>query len=345
MRLPKAAHTSRPWRVHELTGDFEVEDVWALPTPGGPDEFPRLLGFATERATELDARGRYVGDGSGGVVGRASRALFELRWKLGDLLGWDDADAGVGPRVATLRDRLPADLRDGARGPDPGSGVPMTSLYLSEDEWATEMANRTVHSVMHIGWVPDGDGGYRGQMAVLVKPNGWFGAAYMAAIKPFRHLIVYPALMRSIERYWNADRPAGDPARRVSVTDPVAAARPHDYADAFELWLEVPDPCTPEEWVRAGVDATPAWIKWIAGARDGLGSARVLESDADVVVLEDSDALMDTIMVGRNVAPGRRVLTTVLRYRRPSLARPLWAVVGILHRRTARQVVAGGLRH
>ncbi len=54
------------------------------------------------------------------------------------------------------------------------------------------MANRTVHSVMHVGWVPDGTGGYRGQMAVLVKPNGWFGAAYMAAIKPFRYLVVYP---------------------------------------------------------------------------------------------------------------------------------------------------------
>jgi hypothetical protein len=64
------------------------------------------------------------------------------------------------------------------------------------------MANRTVHAVMHIGWVPDESGGYRGQMAVLVKPNGLFGAAYMAAIKPFRYLIVYPALMRRFERGW-----------------------------------------------------------------------------------------------------------------------------------------------
>jgi hypothetical protein len=27
----------------------------------------------------------------------------------------------------------------------------------------------------------------------------------MAAIKPFRYLIVYPALMRSIERYWQTN--------------------------------------------------------------------------------------------------------------------------------------------
>ena len=35
MRLPNVAHTSRPWRIHELARDFRVEDVWALPTPGG----------------------------------------------------------------------------------------------------------------------------------------------------------------------------------------------------------------------------------------------------------------------------------------------------------------------
>ncbi|MQA82330.1 MAG: DUF2867 domain-containing protein [Streptosporangiales bacterium] len=54
------------------------------------------------------------------------------------------------------------------------------------------------------GWseVPDDTGGYRGQLAVLVKPNGLFGRVYMAAIKPFRYLFVYPALVRTIERDW-----------------------------------------------------------------------------------------------------------------------------------------------
>jgi hypothetical protein len=211
MRLPTTAHTSRPWRIHEVAPDFEVEDVWALPTPGGPEGFPRLVRFATDRPIELNSQGQYVGDGSPGIVSRVSRALFALRWKLGELLGWDDRDSGVGRRVATLRDRLPADLRAAPRGPDQ-PGVLMTSLYLTHDEWATEMANRTVHSVMHIGWVPDGKGGYRGQMAVLVKPNGRFGSAYMAAIKPFRYLIVYPALMRSIERYWQTNASPGSTA-------------------------------------------------------------------------------------------------------------------------------------
>jgi len=217
MKLPSTAHTSRPWRIHELTPDFRLEDVWALPTPGGPDDFPRLVRQATtDDPRTLDAKGRYVGDGSGGLASRVSRALFELRWTLGDLFGWDEADAGVGRRVDTLRDRLPADLRDGPPGPDLGAGVPMTSLYLTDDEWAAELANRTVHSVMHLGWVPDGEGGFRGQMAVLVKPNGLLGEAYMAAIRPFRHLIVYPALLRSVARDWRSGTRAGRDAREGS---------------------------------------------------------------------------------------------------------------------------------
>jgi hypothetical protein len=43
MRLPITAHTSRPWRIHELAPDFRLEDVWELPTPGGRDDLARLV--------------------------------------------------------------------------------------------------------------------------------------------------------------------------------------------------------------------------------------------------------------------------------------------------------------
>jgi len=81
----------------------------------------------------------------------------------------------------------------------------ITSARL-RSPWAAETADRTVHAVMHVGWVPDETGGYRGRMAVLVKPNGLSGAACMAAIKPFRYLVVYPALFRAMEREWQARR-------------------------------------------------------------------------------------------------------------------------------------------
>jgi hypothetical protein len=197
MRLPNSAHTSRPWRIHEFTRDFRLEDVWALPTPGGPDDFPRLV----ELMTSFDPSHS---------SSRAVRALFAIRWKVGELLGWDGPDAGLGSRVPTLRDRLPGDLRDAPSGPD-FDALPFTPLYLTNHEWAAEVANRTVHGVMHIGWVPDQTGGYRGQMAVYVKPNGLLGTGYMAAIAPFRHLIVYPPMLREVGRAWRARMPGNLP--------------------------------------------------------------------------------------------------------------------------------------
>jgi uncharacterized protein DUF2867 len=208
MRLPNTAHTSRPWRIHELTRDFRLEDVWALPTPGGPDDLARLVEwFTTPREDPF-----------------LVRALFALRWKLGALFGWDEPASGVGERVPSLRERLPPDLLAAPRGPDiravpareAADGPPIfSSVYQTHDEWVAEITNRTVHSVMHIGWVPDGTGGYRGQMAVLVKPNGLLGTAYMAAIRPFRHLIVYPALMRQIGREWRASAGQPTPAHQT----------------------------------------------------------------------------------------------------------------------------------
>src|SRR5947209_8193140 len=187
MRLPDTAHTSQPWKIHELAPDFRLEDVWALPTPGGPDDFPLLV----RQAASLDPS-----QGSSRVVSM----LFAIRLTIGGLLGWDDADAGVGSTVPTLRDRLPQDLRDTSSLPQ--FALPFTPLYLTDDEFAAEIPTRTMHGVLHLGWVPDETVGYRGQMAVLVKRNGLLGTAYMAAIMPFRHLIVYPRMMRQMERDW-----------------------------------------------------------------------------------------------------------------------------------------------
>ena len=105
----------------------------------------------------------------------------------------------------SLRDRLTADLRETGDGAEP-IVLDFKPVYRLDDELAVEIANRTVHGVLHRGWVEEAPGRYRGQMAVLVKPNGRLGTAYMAAIRPFRHLIVYPALMQQIARAWQRTR-------------------------------------------------------------------------------------------------------------------------------------------
>ena len=162
MSLPNTAHTSKPWRIHELTADFRLEDVWALP-PGGPDDFPRLVRLIAS------------GDPSTGSS-CAVRTLFAIRWKVGELLGWDGLDTGHSPTRPTLRDRLPVDLRDTSSGLH-FDALPFTALYLIDDECAAEIVNRTVHGVLHIGWVPDQTGGHHGQMAVLVSQTDYSGPA------------------------------------------------------------------------------------------------------------------------------------------------------------------------
>ena len=180
-----------------------MEDVWALPVRGSADDFPTLL----ELMAGLDP----AHSGS-----RSARALWCVRDQLGRWLGLGrisasgnnggDDPAGrlpiPGTNETSLIDRLPDDLRDTARIRI--FGTPFSPVYRTDVEFAAELSNRTVHGVMHLAWVDQGEGRYQGQMAVYVKPRGPLGKGYMALIKPFRYWVVYPALMRQIERAWTA---------------------------------------------------------------------------------------------------------------------------------------------
>jgi Protein of unknown function (DUF2867) len=190
MRLPDSAHTARPWRIHELAGGFRVLDVWALPARGGPGDFDRLVRLMA--AADLSHSSA-----------RVVRALWAIRLAAGSLFGWDqDRHPADNSKKPSLRERLPEDLRAGFAGPG-RAGPVFTPLYLTGDEWAAEVVNKTVHAIMHVGWIGDGDGRYHGQLTVLVKPNGRFGSAYLAFINPPRRLIVYPAMIGQIGRAWD----------------------------------------------------------------------------------------------------------------------------------------------
>ncbi len=194
MRLSNGDHENHAWRIREVAPDFRLEDAWALPAQGGAEDFASLL----EVMASLDPAD---------MESRATRALFGIRAHLGRWLGWDDAPPLAIPQntETTLSARLPADLRNTAEGPHlHPRDFAFTPLYRTDTEWAAELSNRTVHAVMHLAWVERQDGRYQGQMGVYVKPRGRLGAAYMALIAPFRHRVVYPALMRQIERAWDA---------------------------------------------------------------------------------------------------------------------------------------------
>jgi len=202
-RIPNSAHESHPWRIREIVPDFILDDVWALPAEGGAEDFPALL----ELVTSIDP----ARSGS-----RATRFLWQLRDRLGAWFGLGrirvpaggDAGGGggrlsiPGTRETSLAERLPEDLRGTAADAAFGS-LPFVPLYQTDVEVAAELSNQTVHGVVHLAWVEEGEGRYQGQMAVYVKPRGRFGQGYMAAIKPFRYWIVYPALMRQFEQAWD----------------------------------------------------------------------------------------------------------------------------------------------
>ncbi|MGH3350125.1 MAG: DUF2867 domain-containing protein [Nocardioides sp.] len=190
--LPSGAYSSQPWRIHEIADDFDLEDVWALPVQGGADDFPRFV--------------EALMDGDDRDFPAAYRLLFAVRWALGRALGTDKDEHGLEQRVEPLAGRLPDDLRDHP-APEHDSS-PFRPLYLTDREYAAEIANRTMHGVLHIGWVEDeaSPDGFSAQLSVLVRPNGLLGDAYMAFIKPFRYLFVYPALLRTAGRRWDAAR-------------------------------------------------------------------------------------------------------------------------------------------
>ena len=192
MRLPNAVHESRPWRIREIAPDFTLEDAWALPVHGGAGDFPALLdGHDVPRP------------GPRGVPGD-SRCCSGSAVLLGRWFGWDGgAERPIPGRDETsLAERLPDDLRGTAAGLKIGSSF--SPLYRTDTEFAAELSNQTVHGVLHLAWVDRGHGRYQGQMAVYVKPRGRLGKQYMAFIAPFRHWVVYPALLRQIERAWQA---------------------------------------------------------------------------------------------------------------------------------------------
>ena len=178
MRLPNAAHESGHWRIREIAPDFTVEDVWALPAYGSADDFQALLDQLVS-ANPADAKSL------------PTRVLWRVRDLLGSWFGLGRISASVddgaarklpipGTTETSLIDRLPDDLRNTAADVHFGA-LPFVPLYRTDVEFAAEISNQTVHGVMHLAWVDQGEGRYQGQMAVYVKPRGALGTGVHGA--------------------------------------------------------------------------------------------------------------------------------------------------------------------
>ena len=186
-RIDPAAFRALDLRCHDVLADVPLHDVWTVDLPGG-------------------GPGRTVADvhGLSPLRGPWSaslpvRALFAVRTALGRAFDWDAPrhDPPGGSYVDRLRaeDRRRSTILPGTR-----DGA-FRILYAFERELLAEIRNATVHAFL-VMTLADRPGGYTLFLAVYVKPVGRRTALYMAAIDPFRRLVVYPALLGELRARW-----------------------------------------------------------------------------------------------------------------------------------------------
>jgi hypothetical protein len=95
-----------------------------------------------------------------------------------------------------------------APGTVEGPFAPFRTLYVFEHELLNELRNATVHAFMSLSIEP-AEGGYLAYMAVYVKPVSRFTWLYMKALAPFRRFLIYPVLIRKVQRTWGERYGAG----------------------------------------------------------------------------------------------------------------------------------------
>ena len=180
-----------PLRAHQFLAGVPLHDVWAvdLPSPRAGitlDEFLRVTSERIYTPTPV------------------ARGLLDLRLLIGRLLRMGPPRRST--RAApTFADRLtdadrarsltPAGVRE---GPD---GL-LRVVYWFENEKLVELINQTVHAAA-LSVLVETANSYRFYFAVYVRSVGRLTPFYMAAIDPFRKLIVYPSLLRSVRANWD----------------------------------------------------------------------------------------------------------------------------------------------
>jgi hypothetical protein len=220
MTADPRAHAARPWRVHTLASDFELLDLWALPLDADPargETFEDFLRVFTQDGMSI-ARPVYplrptsFADALHVALLAGMTTLLAVRHLLGRLFALDgDRERLAIPGRSETRVR--ARLDDDDRRRDSGAlpqrvGGAFEPVYAFPEEALLEIANRTIHALLHLSWVETPGGRRAVVLAVYVKARGWQSRAYMGLIQPFRHAIVYPAWIAHLTRTWQHLRPA-----------------------------------------------------------------------------------------------------------------------------------------
>jgi hypothetical protein len=186
-RISRREFEQLPLRVHRFLAGVPLHDVWAVDLPRirsgiTLDEFLRAAGASPFRPSPI------------------VRGLLAIRLFVGRLLGWDrEPDPTV---TETFARRLTtADLSESLAPAGTREGL-FRIVYRFENEQLLEVINRTVHGAA-LSALVETPNAYRLYFGVYVHSVGRMTPVYMAFIDPFRRLIVYPSLLRSVRTRWN----------------------------------------------------------------------------------------------------------------------------------------------
>jgi len=176
-----------PLRVHDFLAGVPLHDVWAVDLPRTRsgitlDEFLRAASACLLTPSPV------------------VRALLDIRLFVGRLLGWDREPAAC--VWETFATRLTtADLSKSLAPAGTGEGL-FRVVYRFENEQLLEVINRTAHGAALSALVETAHA-YRFYFGVYVRSVGRITPVYMALIDPFRKLVVYPSLLRTVRASWN----------------------------------------------------------------------------------------------------------------------------------------------
>jgi hypothetical protein len=186
VRVPREELRQLHLEADTVLDDVPLHDVSAVDLSGG-------------------GRGRTISDVralvSGAAPPRLVRTLLGLRLAIGRLFGWDRA-RHVHDESSYVHRLSPELRRRSLVAPGTPEG-PFRQLFVLDRESLAEIQNATVHAFLAMALVEQ-ERGYRLYWGVYVKPVSRWSGLYMALIEPFRRFIVYPELLRQINRAWAA---------------------------------------------------------------------------------------------------------------------------------------------
>ena len=175
-----------PLRVHDFLAGVPLHDVWAV-------DLPRMRSGITLNEF-LRAAGTRPFTPSPVV-----RALLNIRFFVGRFFGWDRERNAA---TETFASRLTSADRSTSLVPAGTRVGHFRIVYRFENEELLEVINRTAHAAA-LSTLFETATDYRFYFGVYVRRVGPLTPVYMALIDPFRKLIVYPSLLRSVRTTWN----------------------------------------------------------------------------------------------------------------------------------------------